>query len=544
MYGVICNYCTMKTTITDQLNQAKINQQLRDENRALLQDVEKLKEQVALLLAQIYGKTSEKRRLSLEGSGQTNFFDLIDNSLSAEEPQIDTISEAVEVPAHSRKKAGRKPLPDHLPRIEVIHDIPEAEKVCGCGSEMSCFGQEATEQLKYTPAKLEVIRNVRLKYVCKSCEGVETNGSTIKIAPPLKQLLPKTITTPELLAQIVIAKFMDSNPLYRQETQFGRLGYKISRTNMVNWILQISKILEKLDRFLRQTVLSGPLINMDETPFQVLKEDGRAPTAKSYMWVMCGGTPGERVVYFWYSPTRASSVAQKLLTSYEGIAQTDGYAGYNFVHETATMEHATCWAHARRKFFEILKATGKYQKKKAKSGHADQALDFIGQLYDIEQEAENQKLSESEIVVWRQQRSAPILGEFFTWLKQIERRTPPKGLLGKAVAYTLERWDRLNLYLTHGFISMDNNLAENAIRPFVVGRKNWLFNDTPAGAVASARLYSLIETAKANNVEPFEYLKTLFERLPHVENDHQLKQLLPQHYKANTTEVKNKVGIN
>lgn len=537
----------METTITDNTNevdaQAKIIQQLRDENASMILDIQNLKGQMELLLAQIYGKKSEKRRSSLEDTDQINFFDLVDGGLSLDDLHIDTAPEEVKVPAYTRKKSGRKPLPEHLERIPVIHDIPEDQKICGCGDTMTRIGEEFSEQLKYTPAKLQVIRNIRPKYACKGCEGIETIGSTVKIAPPPRQLLPKTITTPELLAQIVTAKFVDANPFYRQEKQFERLGYKISRTNMANWIIQVSKALETLDKILRQSVLSGPLINMDETPFQVLKEDGRLPTTKSYMWVMRGGAPGETVVYFRYSPSRASDVAKKLLASYHGVVQTDGYGGYNFVHDPKikTMEHAECWAHARRKFVDILKATGKFQKKKAKSGHADQALDFIGKLYKIEKKAREEELSESEIVALRQEQSKPILDEFHGWLKQVERRTPPKGLLGKAVSYTLTRWDQLILYLKHGFVSMDNNLAENAIRPFVVGRKNWLFNDTPAGATASARLYSLIETAKANDVEPSEYLNMLFEKLPYAENNHQLKQLLPQFYKANISDTENKV---
>lgn len=534
----------METTIKNNTNYTEIITFLQEENKFQSIEIQNLKGQVELLLAQIYAKSSEKRKPSLEDTDQSNFFDLVDNSLSPDESLENSEPEAIDVPAHSRKKAGRKPLPEHLDRIEVIHDIPSEDKVCGCGSEMTRFGEEVSEQLKYTPARLEVIRNIRPKYACKTCEGVETKGSTVKIAPAPLQLLPKTITTPELLAQIAVAKFVDANPFYRQEKQFGRLGYALSRTNMTNWIIQISKALEKLDGLLRQSVLSGPLINMDETPFQVLKEIGRLATTKSYMWVMRGGAPDKPTVYFWYSPTRASAVAKNLLTSYHGIVQTDGYAGYNFVHapETRKIEHAECWAHARRKFNDILKAGGK--KRKTRTGHADQALAFVGNLYKIEKKAKSEELSESQIVALRQEQSKPILNEFYKWLRYVEHRTPPKGLLGKAVGYTLERWKQLVLYLDHGFIPMDNNLAENAIRPFVIGRKNWLFNDTPAGATASARLYSLIETAKANDVEPSEYLKMLFERLPHVKNDHQLEQLLPQHYHANTTEAENKVGLN
>ena len=225
------------------------------------------------------------------------------------------------------------------------------------------------------------------KYVCKTCEGIETEGCTIKIAPLPKQILPKSIAFAGLLAQIVTSKFIDVLPFYRQEKRFSRLGYEISRTNMVNWIIQLGKILEILLGLLKQEILSGPLIQMDETTLQVLKEKGRPPTTKSFMWVIRGGPPEKQGVYFHYHPTRSSNVAINLLKSYQGVVQTDGYVGYDFIGHSTQMEHAGCWAHSRRKFVEILKAKGKYQKKKAKSGHADQALDYISQLYVNEREA-------------------------------------------------------------------------------------------------------------------------------------------------------------
>jgi len=452
------------------------------------------------------------------------------------EPVVPQLEEPLQIPAHQRKKSGRKPLPEDLPQIEVLHDIPENQKHCECGAQLCRIGEETSEQLDYIPAKLQVIRHIRPKYTCKSCEGIETKGSTIKIAAPPKQILPKSIASTGLLAQVVVAKFVDSMPFYRQEKQFFRLGYKVSRTNMANWTIQLGKRLEGLLDLLRQEVLSGPLINMDETTLQVLKEKGRAPATKSYMWVMCGGTSGKRGVYFYYSASRASKVAQALLKSYRGVVQTDGYAGYNFVRQNPDLEHAECWAHSRRKFMEVLKAKGKYQKKKAKSGHAEQALNYIGQLYGIEQNAEAQKLSDSKKVLKRQEKSQPILNEFHLWLTKIGPQTPPKGLLGKAIAYSVNRWEQLTLYPKHGFLPMDNNLAENAIRPFVVGRKNWLFCDTVAGAEASAGLYSLIETAKANHLNPFKYLRDLFEQLPYAETEDQLKNLLPQYFNPTIAE--------
>lgn len=526
-----------KDTALHLAEQQKIIQQLSEENRNNRQEIDYLKERVDLLLAHIYGKKSERMKPDPDIPGQMSYMDNPEEESPADEPEI---SVSVPIPAHTRKKSGRKPLPENLPRVEVIHDIPADQKQCQCGSPLDWIGEETSEQLDYIPAQLRVIRHIRPKYACRNCEGVETEGKTVKIVPPPKQIIEKSISSPGLLAQIVTAKFVDALPFYRQEKQFGRLGYEISRTNMANWTIQLGKTIETLFGLLKQEVLSGPLIHMDETTLQVLKEKGRSPNTKSYMWVMRGGAPGKPAVYFHYSPTRASSVAQELLKSYQGVVQTDGYAGYNFIDPSSNMEHAGCWAHSRRKFMEILKIKSKYHKKKAKVGHADHAVNFIRQLYAIEHQANEEQLSVEQRGAIRQEKAKPLADEFHKWLKDLEPKTPPKGILGKAITYTLNQWKQLTLYLDYGFIPMDNNLAENAIRPFVVGRKNWLFCDSVAGAEASARLYSLIETARANKLNPFEYLKTLFEKLPYAETEEQLRFLLPQYFNTTSSAVEEK----
>jgi len=504
--------------VTDQ----ELIRQLIEDNRKKNLTIEYLQERIDLLLAQLYGKKSEKQPFELVG--QISYLED-----PPEEPVINPEFEEISVPAHKRKKSGRKPLPEELPRVEVIHDLSDVQKQCACGSIMTCIGEEVSEQLDYVPAKLQVIRHIRPKYACKTCEGVESNGPTVNIAPAPKQFIEKSIATARLLAHIFIAKFVDALPYYRQEKQFGRLGYELSRTNMVNWTIQAGIRLARLLELLRHELLSGPLINMDETTIQVLKEKDRSPHSKSYMWVLRGGASDKPGVLFHYSPSRASGVAQDLLRTYKGMVQTDGYTGYDFLDTSQEIWHACCWAHSRRKFTEVLKAKGKYQTKKAKTGHAEHALGFIRQLYAIEREANEDKLSDSERVVRRQERSQPVLEQLHRWLQQLSPKTPPKGLLGKAINYTLERWKQLTLFVEYGFLPLDNNLAENAIRPFVVGRKNWLFCDTVEGAKASAALYSLIETARANGLNPYEYLKMLFEKFPLAETDEELKALLPQY---------------
>ena len=500
----------------------------RKEHEVKLKDheIEYLKERVDLLLHQLYGKKSEKLQTSSDAN-QLNLF-----SLDEEETDEDTTAvETVSVAAHKKKKPGRKPLPSTLPRREVIHDIADEDKICGCGSALTQFGAEASEKLNYVPATLEVIRHIRPKYACRSCEGTEDNGATVKIAPPHPQILPKSLAAPGLLAHVVTTKFADSIPLYRQEKQFARLGLDLSRATMAGWLIRLSEACEKVTNLLKSEILSGPLINIDETTIQVLDEVDRSPSSKSYMWVLRGGPPGKSSVLFHYDESRAGRVAEELLDGYRGVVQCDGYSGYCFLDSLPEVFHAGCWAHARRKFMEISKALGKAAKGK-KASDAQKALSYIGKMYAIEKEAKALGLSAVDIAQKRRSETKPLLEEFHKWLLLKLDQTPPKGLLGKAVFYTLAQWPRLIVFLDHGFMTPDNNLAENAIRPFVVGRKNWLFSKSPKGAKATAVLYSLVESAKACRIEPYRYLTHLFEHLPEASTEEQIKKLLPQNLSA------------
>jgi len=268
---------------------------------------------------------------------------------------------------------------------------------------------------------------------------------------------------------------------------------------------------------------SGPLINMEETPVQVMNEAGRSNTTKSYMWVFKGGPPGKPAVVFQYHPTRSGQVPGEFLKTYKGYIQTDAYTGYDAVGRLPDIHHVGCWAHVRRKFTEVVKASGK-----GKKGHAQTVLDAIGRLYAIEKSGRMADLSPEKMVALRQEQSAPILEELYACLNALSGKTPPKGLLGKAVNYTLKNWELLVRYLENGHITPDNNAAENALRPFVLGRKNWLFNGHPKGAAASATIYSLIETAKANGLKPYFYLRYLFENLLLAQTEDDYRTLLPQ----------------
>jgi len=376
-----------------------------------------LREQVLLLRAQLFGRKSEKLT-SPEGAEQQFLFDESAENDSEQKSSPKT----KEIQAHTRVYSGRKPLPADLPRIEVTHDISPEEKICACGCEKTRIGEEVCEKLDIIPARMQVIRNIRPQYACKACEGVESDGPTVAIAPVPKQIIPKGIATPGLLAYIFTSKFVDALPYYRQETIFERLGIDLNRTLMSTWTIVISERITPLLDLLHAEILSGPLIQADETTVQVMNEPGRADTCKSYMWVFRGGPPGKPALIYHYEPSRSGEVARKYLEGYKGCVQTDGYAGYNFLDGLDDVVHAGCWAHARRKFMEAIKGGGKH-----KSGSADMALSFIQKLYAIEKDIRERELAGEAIVAERRLRAEPILEEFKKWLDERVTRTPPQA---------------------------------------------------------------------------------------------------------------------
>jgi len=484
-----------------------------------------LEEQLRLLRGELFGRRSEKHHGP--HPDQKLLFADKDNDLLE---QVSSRDDRIQIGAHSRKKRGRKPLPEDLPRIEIIHDLSDDQKQCACGAELTRFGQEVSEKLDYIPARLRVERHIRYKYACKNCEGVEDQGPSVKIAPLPVQLIPKSHATAGLLAHIGVSKFGDGLPLYRQQKMFERLGIELSRATMSKWMVQAAGQCSGLIDLLREQIRSGPLIGIDESPLQVLKEAGRKNTSKSYMWVYRGGPAGHPVLLYDYQKTRSGKTALAFLHDYKGYIQTDDFSGYDHLDQKPGIVHLGCWAHARRKFVKVAAVRKKHRSKRVNpKSLADQALDYIGKLYQIEKQARRQELDADQIHRLRQKEAQPLLDQFKYWLEATQPLTPPKGLLGQAISYTLANWEKLIIYLQDGRLRPDNNLVENAIRPFVVGRKAWLFAGSPDGARASATFFSLIETAKANGLEPYAYLRYIFENLPLVKSEQDLQDLLPQH---------------
>ena len=483
-----------------------------------------LEEQLRLFKNELFGRSSEKRH-----EPHPDQMPLFDGHEHHDADETQASDETIVIPAHARKKRGRKALPKDLPRIDVIHDLSEEEKQCGCGQIKSCIGEEVSEKLDYIPARLQVERHIRLKYACENCEGVEDDGPTVMIAPLPVQLIPKSNSTAGLLAHIAVSKFADAVPLYRQQKIFGRLGIELSRAVMAKWMVQAANSCAGLIDLLKAEIRGGPLIGIDESPLQVLNEAGRPNTSKSYMWVYRGGQIDRPTLLYQYYQTRSGKVALEFLDDYHGYIQSDDFSGYDHLDQNPNIVHLGCWAHSRRKFNKVVKVRKKHRSKRANpKSLADEALDYIGNLYQIEKEAQRRELDAIQIYQLRQQKAKPLLDKFKVWLETKQPLTPPKGLLGQAISYTLANWEKLIIYIEDGRLRPDNNLVENAIRPFVVGRKNWLFAGSPDGAKASATFFTLIETAKANGLEPYAYLRHIFEKLPLAQTQEDFKDLLPQ----------------
>lgn len=495
---------------------------LETHSKAREERIALLEEENRWLKGQLFGRSSEKSPPEDLSPDQGWLF----NEAEALARAAESAPQSITIPAHERGRGGRKKLSAAIPRVEVLHDLSAEEKVCAAdGTALVRIGEEVSEQLDFKPAVVRVIRHIRPKYACPCCH------ERVAIAPVPEQLLPKSLATASLLAHIATAKFVDGLPLYRQESQFARLGVPLGRATMAGWMIKLGGThVVPLVNLLTEHLMEAPLIHCDETRLQVLKSE-KAPTSDHWMWVRAAGPPGRRIVLFTYDASRGGAVPQRLLEGYRGILLTDGYEVYESVAQAQGLVHAGCFAHVRRRFEQARKAQSV---EAATESHARMALDFIRELYLIERALwdRDHLVSAEHRVRVRAELSAPIMERFHAWLEALEPKVLPQSLLGKAVRYALGQWPKLTVFLTHGEVPLDNNRCENAIRPFVVGRKGWLFSDTVKGAVASANLYSLVESAKVNGLEPHAYLSLLFERLPAARSVEDFEALLPWNVKV------------
>ncbi len=384
------------------------------------------------------------------------------------------------------------------------------------------FFTKVKEELQFIPAQLKVLEIWQEKAV------FERDGEEVIIAANRPEHpLGKCIATPSLLGYIITSKYADGLPLYRLEQMFKRLGQEVSRTSMAHWIIRLDEVFQPLMNLLREEQNHATYLQADETRIQVLKEEGKTAQSDKWMWVTRGGPPGRPSVLFEYDPSRAGSVPVRLLEGFSGILQADGYSGYSQVCKESGLTRIGCWDHARRKFIEATQAVPSVAKGKSKpsASKADVALGYIGKLYAIEREQKER--SDAERYQARQTRSVPLLAELKTWLENNVGKVMKGSLTRKAMEYTLGQWSYLVGYCERGDLHISNVLAENAIRPFAVGRKAWLFADSAQGAKASATCYSLLETAKANDLEPSAYINHVLAQIGEADTLEKLEALLP-----------------
>lgn len=440
----------------------------------------------------------------------------------------------VAVAAHSKKKRGRKPLDPHLPREVVRVELPEDERRCEHdGAELIEIGVEASEQLDIIPAQLKVIRTERVKYACPCCDG------TIKTAKAEARIIDKGLLSANALAWIITSKYQDALPLYRQAALLNRFGGDLNRNTLATSVVRCGEAVQPLINLLRDHLMTARLLHGDETELQVLKEPGKSAQSKSWLWLQLTDD-GPPIRLFSYSSSRSGKSARELYEGYSGALMSDGYEPYAQVAAAASLIHLGCWVHARRKFIDAYEAIPKEHRRADRP--AARIIALIAELYRLEQQVqsarEQQAITDEQFFTHRarlrQQESRPILEQIEQQLQTHLHTTAPQSLLGKALHYLAHQWPKLIRYIDAGHYPIDNNPAENAIRPFVIGRKNWLFADTVKGATASANLYSLIETAKANSLEPYHYLRHVLKELPKAQTVEDFEALLPWVLKADT----------
>lgn len=505
---------------------------------AAFNEIKRLKDEVNYYRRKLYGSKAERYICEKIEIPQNSLFDepenIIASQTNTEEENIDSNEEVSSFQEKetkddkkqknektSRKPGGKKPFPENLPREDKVHDIPEDKKVCHCGcSKLIRIGEESVEKIDVVPASFKVVNHIYPKYACPECEQ---NVVKAHAAP---SLIPGSMAESGLLAHIVTHKYLFALPLYRQENMLQQKNIFIPRITLARWVIACAQAVEPLVEEIKKYILSLPVVHCDETPVQVLKGTGKAPTSKSYMWVIASGLNARPAVVFQYYSSRKSECAFDLLTDFKGeCIQVDGYSGYDALCTQKNLKRAGCFAHVRRKFHEAFQDGSKSGKPLA-----EKFLQKIQDLFMIERDLV--PLSPDKRKDERQNKSKFIMNEIRTLIDENVTKIVPGNKLGSAFGYISNEWPYLQEFLTNGLISISNNTVENSIRPFALGRKNWLFADTSQGAHASAILYSLVSSAKENKIPVEDYLTHVFTKLPLVgkEEGLTLESLLPWNY--------------
>ena len=488
--------------------------------------IEILEGQLADLRRHQFGKRWEKHYNPLQSALMLfNEAEVIADDpaeLSAEEEAdrneaVDQDDESIAVAAHRRqKKSPRLSLPPELPRIPCEHDLPEDEKTCGhCGEVMGVIGTEISEQLCVVPQKHFVIEHRRLKYACTCKECMKT-----ACAP--KQPLPGSQASPRLLAWVMVRKYLEGLPLYRQEKIAARDGLILPRYKLARWLIDGSDVFDPLIQALEASFFSYDIAQSDDTGIRVLKEDGRQPSSLSALWIRRGGPPGQPVVLVDYNTSKSGDSCYQLLSRFRGFLVTDGAESFNKVVNKNNLTQVLCNDHARRRFDKALNGIDKHS---AKGSAAQRALMYYGKLYRIEREIK--ELEPGEKYQQRQQRAKPVWEMFIRWASETLAAGVAHGKTTDALNYLIKHRDGLQTYLNDGRLPISNILAEHVAKAIAIPRKNFLFCDTPGGAHASAKIFSVIETARANGHHPWKYLSVLLTELPNAQDSETVKTLLP-----------------
>lgn len=471
-------------------------------------EVERLQEIIRGLQRQAFGKKSERWISQDQGELLFNEAEVEagkpESTESAEEGDEDGSDnqEGIRVDAHVRKRGKRKPLPESLPRKVVTVELPLSERVDEDGNPLKVIGKEVSEKLVYEPARMGVIEYHRLRY------GRDV-GDPVKTAPPVPAIIPKGIATPSLLSGIVVHKYSDGLPLYRLEDVFKRSGVELSRGSMARWMIRAAEACQPIWNYLEDLFFASDYGSCDETHTQVLKEKGRTAESRSWMWARATPADDKKVVLFDYDPSRSGDVAKRLLESFEGFLQVDGWGAYNWTEKREKIIRFGCNMHGRRGFEDALKNGAKHGQTLAEQG-----MRYYRRIYDLEKIPKEKGMTWEERFEYRQKHAVPIWEEMKEWADTNAPKVPPSSKIGEAFGYYLREHDFLRGYLQNGKLEPDNGFIERMIRKFGIGRNAWLFSDTVDGANASALLYSLVITAKVNVVNPYPALSQIFEHIP------------------------------
>ena len=507
-------------TVIDEQNARLLNQDKALD--AAHRRIELLEEINRLLKAQKFSASSEKSKFQLNLFDETELEALLDELLDAL-PETPDEGEGI-VQQRKERQTRESGFSAHLVRERIEHKLTELEKA---GADKTFF-TKVKEELHYIPAQLKVLEHWQEKAVFNSKNSTQ-DEHIIAAQRPVHPFGKCSVTT-SLIAHIIVDKYLYGMPLYRQEGKFKNLGQSIQRNNMAQWCIRFADVAKPLLQLMREVQNSGNYLQADETRLQVLKEDGKTAQSDKWMWVIRGGPPEKQSVLFEYDPSRAGSVAVRLLDDFEGVLQADGFSGYSKVCKENSLTRIGCWDHARRKFVDADKsADSKAKAKKGTVSKTDVVLSYIRKLYRVESNIADK--TDEERLKARQEISMPILNEFKQWLEKNAGKVMKGSALRKAIDYTLNQWQYLIGYCERGDLMISNIMAENAIRPFAIGRKNWLFADTRKGAEASAACYSLIETAKANNLAPQAYIKHILDHIATADTLEKLELLLPWNVK-------------